>query len=482
MRHACAVALAVLAAPGTAAGFGSTASSTSRTGPSFASGRLGPSTLLHLELEAAAAVAQAAAEAASFLEEHRLASAPEVRATRPSYPPRWIADVRITQVFGNVTTPTLSPFKGAGEELSRLVQESDNKRRAQYTAAKMPIAPAAWAGTPLEWMNSTQYTFTDFMGLEINGNRMALNLAKYSDLFFWTKLAKDGGEVTYEGRQLHRWFWSLDRPTPISCELLVDAGNLPVHLWQNVTTQGKRYEMGYEFVSFLPNATDPATWKGVTEDEFRHAVVCPTPADPKPQNVTMYIFHPENNFDIAGQDLADVIGDTVFVCLDVITNQTSWTDHRYAWLTKWEIEMWPVLGQYQNCNGYDPPSCFGSNNQFVGHEAAYYLGPQPVELRQCGSNPLMGEWFSLPVAGQCPEGVRPDGKTCSWRKAQRVKTIDGKCLFQGGVFRNTCSKEAKAPFAESQKQFLRAFASDDPSAGGCPPLAEEQETAAVIVV
>merc|ERR1740121_552998 len=68
----------------------------------------------------------------------------------------------------------------------------------------------------------------------------------------------------------------------------------------------------------------------------------------------MYIFHPKNEFDIAGQDLGDDKGDTVFVCLDALTNFSSFTDHSYAWLTKWEIEMVPQYGQYQNCNGYNP--------------------------------------------------------------------------------------------------------------------------------
>jgi hypothetical protein len=41
----------------------------------------------------------------------------------------------------------------------------------------------------------------------------------------------------------------------------------------------------------------------------------------------------------------------------------------YAWITEWIIEISPIWGQYQNCNGYDPPGCFGVNDYYVGREA-----------------------------------------------------------------------------------------------------------------
>ena len=53
----------------------------------------------------------------------------------------------------------------------------------------------------------------------------------------------------------------------------------------------------------------------------------------------------------------------------------------YEWITEWTIDLIPRWGQYQNCNGYNPPSCLGASDFYVGHEAAQGLG--------------------LPTGGQC---------------------------------------------------------------------------------
>ena len=41
----------------------------------------------------------------------------------------------------------------------------------------------------------------------------------------------------------------------------------------------------------------------------------------------MYIFHPENNFDIGGQDLGNAAGDTAFTCIDVLLGAPGSMDH-----------------------------------------------------------------------------------------------------------------------------------------------------------
>ena len=97
--------------------------------------------------------------------------------------------------------------------------------------------------------------------------------------------------------------------------------------------------------------------------------------------------------------------------------------------------------------------------------------------RQCGTtDPNIGQWFSLPTQGQCAPGVRPNYKDptdggCSWRKAERVKTIDGdNCLVAGHDYRRLCELDGRAPFPSATKAFLAAFASADTSQGGCPEL------------
>jgi len=313
----------------------------------------------------------------------------------------------------------------------------------------------------------------------MNGNKYSVgNGAQYGfqDMFKWLSGAKDGGIVTIEGRQLHRWF--LDQKIPliggVSYELF-SADDTPVKMWQNISMKVGPYKdlrVHFIFNSFTPNKTLPELWSGFNATEYTNPPACPTTAENvKPATRTMYIFHPENEFDIAGQDLGDLLGDTVFVCLDAITNFSSFGDHDYAWLTKWEIDLMPQFGQYQNCNGYNPPKCMSESKFLVGHEAAYYLGPENVTQRQCGTNTDVGEWYSLPVLGECKGDAQPGDGSCTWRK-RKVKTIDGKCLIHTGGFGATCIREQRAPFPDSQKMFLKAFESDDPSQGGCPPIAE----------
>merc|ERR1711907_789657 len=110
-------------------------------------------------------------------------------------------------------------------------------------------------------------------------------------------------------------------------------------------------------------------------------------------NTTMYIFHPADNFNISGQDLGDATGDTVFTCIDVMSNRSSGTDHNYSWISQWSVEHATRHGQYQNCNGYDPSVCIGANDRLVVHEAAMGMG-YPI-AGQCQANPLTGEWWSL---------------------------------------------------------------------------------------
>ena len=87
---------------------------------------------------------------------------------------------------------------------------------------------------------------------------------------------------------------------------------------------------------------------------------------------------------------------------------------------------------------------------------------------QCVANPLVGEWFSLPVQGRCGAGATPDGKSCTWASA-RVKTIDAQCLLKHGYI-EACVADGRAPFKQAKAKFLAAFSSEDPAIGGCTGL------------
>ena len=100
---------------------------------------------------------------------------------------------------------------------------------------------------------------------------------------------------------------------------------------------------------------------------------------------------------------------------------------------------------------------------------------------QCTPNSDSGSWFSHTLGGKCAEGQRPAPGVCSWRAIERVKTIDLKCLVDDAGMRASCMADIKAggvppvPFSKwiyntSLAVFEGAFASQDPSKGGCPAV------------
>ncbi len=59
------------------------------------------------------------------------------------------------------------------------------------------------------------------------------------------------------------------------------------------------------------------------------------------------------------------------------------------------------------------------------------------------------------------------GLDCTWRIEQKVKTFEMSCLFDAvHNFQEKCNVTA-APFAKVTADLLKAYASEDPSQGGC---------------
>jgi hypothetical protein len=362
-----------------------------------------------------------------------------------------------------------------------MFEDSSKKRRLQVTTGRFPYAPAGYP----DGRNSSTFIFDGGESIAINGACLpvASNPAmKFSTLFSWLPGAQDGGVVTHNGKPAHKW--ALSYPTAhFAAVVLFGPDHLPVAMTMNYTnpTTKAATSVHYEFSSFVP-ALPPnwdATWSAMERD-CKTPPRCQVPAVEQPVNVTMFIFHPPNEFDIAGQDLADATGDNVFVCQDILGGQPNQTDHNYQWLTQWTVELLPWWGQYQNCNEYGPAhSCISDEKFLVGRESPEYIpipGRTALE-RQCGTtDPNVGQWFSLPVGGQCAPYARPNYKDpadggCSWRKVERVKTIDGdNCLVKGHDYKSLCAADGRAPFPGATKAFMAAFASADTSQGGCPEL------------
>jgi len=410
--------------------------------------------------QALAAVSARAASEAGLVEARSSAA--------PTFPPVFSAKMLLEQLVDG------QPAAGTGllgEPLENfLVQYTSLKRSVQFTAYKFAYGPKEFIGTPLQFLNMTTYHGDGFLGIKLNGETLDAGVSyptQWSDMWGWLKAARDGGSAVLDGYTLHRWTLSLP---PVAgdahFDLYVHADGTPYRFLQNATAGASKYYMNYTFLewssddSLLPNA-----WHGVVETDYTSPKPCAPPADPTPVNLTMYIFHPKDAFNISGQDLGDATGDTFFVCVDAITNFASGIDHKYAWISEYNVQILPRYGQYQNCNDY-PPKCLGAENFFVGHEAAQTLGV-PIG-GQCVSNPYVGEWWSLPVGGKCGGGAVPGDGSCTW-SATRVKTIDSPCLFDTLGFVNACLKDGRAPFPDASKLLVKAFV-DDAAQGGCPAL------------
>lgn len=389
--------------------------------------------------------------------------------TPPKIPSKWSARVNQSISLNGVPMASSSGFHDP-PVLPVYGVDSDERRMLTLSNEEFPFCAPEFVGTDGCWLNSTVYA-TDTQYLEVMGSKykMAQSAGGYYNFFNWLPLALDGGVVTWHGEEVRKW--SIHVPN-VLMELLVREDGTPVNMIQNMTVPyyGHIYQT-LDFVDFVAGESLEQHWAIFDPADFQAPLLCNAPDPPVTVKVSMYIFHPKNKFNISQQDLGDLVGDTVFVCGDMILNQTISGDHDYEWLTQWDIELFSRWGQYLNTNGYDPPTSIGENNFWVGRETADYQGGAPVQERQCGpSNPRTGMWYSLPEGGRCTD-TAPDGSVCTWR-ATRVKTIDSSCLMGSQGFQAACIKDGRAPFTTAQSIFTGAFASEDQSAGGCPSISE----------
>ena len=386
------------------------------------------------------------------------------RPSKPTLPSKWSADTVTHTSFNGTAAAFITPDTVVAVDVPQ-------KRQYTHGGFKLPFAPLAFVGTPLEWLNSTNFVTE-------NGTFMILAGAKYhnpaapafSDPFRWlhSPLARYDGDEVENGTKLHRWVMKLAREK-VSLLLKVDQEGTPVVFVVNATIHYPVYLSHYSsttrYLTFHPAGEIPGVWDGFDEALYLHPPPCPADPIPPPVNMTIFIFHPRHAFNVSAQDNGDEQGDVTFVCEDLITNSSKAMGEDYQWISQWTVDHVPRYGQYQNCNGY-PSLCFGNEHFWVGHEAALGLGAPMAG--QCSTNPLVGEWFSLPAGGKCADGALPGDGSCTWR-AWRVKTIDSKCLFAHGYI-DACRADGRAPFAQAKRHFSAAFASEDESAGGCPAL------------
>merc|ERR1712187_704156 len=180
---------------------------------------------------------------------------------------------------------------------------------------------------------------------------------------------------------------------------------------------------------------------------------------------TIYVAHPEDNYNISGQDVADAKGDAVFLC----TDKMMWTIGNYKLLSAFDLSVLDMYSQYTN---FPPPGNrgFGGDGYHIGRETPIGIGQHGG---QCDDDAdlwkSLGVWYSLPQGGQCINEEEQIGVNCSWRIERRVNTITMDCLFHQQGFLQKCD-HAEAPFNDVTESLLKSLASEDIAQGGCPSL------------
>jgi len=183
-----------------------------------------------------------------------------------------------------------------------------------------------------------------------------------------------------------------------------------------------------------------------------------------------YIAHPPNIYNLANQDTADMLGDTVFTCFDVRSGGTK-KDH-YGVISHYKIWVDGRFGQYALCNGYNPGTCVGREDFKVGRESS--LGTKE-KGGQCANNTDTGSWFSFPEKGQCQSKQQLEDSTptaCTWYIEERVKTVNISCPFYTHGMLSACQNDqGKIPLYEKARSiFETAFLYNDEEKGGCQDL------------
>jgi len=321
---------------------------------------------------------------------------------------------------------------------------------------------------------------------------------RYADLFAWAAnplVSEYQGKHAVAGRVCS--LWNLRSKTPSKITLCAD-GNDPVELNMSIPTNAsgtgaKSYNMTYHFGPLTDGSK-------VSETVFEKPHICETFIPPcengrglEPVAMDAYVFHPgisAEDYNIEDQNVADLAGDALFICMDCLQNQKSFIDHNYTLISRYTLEVSPAFGQYALCNGYPDtkppgPSCIGGDPRLVGKEAPFFAGDGE---KRCDAGSPIGFWYGLPKGGRCPPGQRPSkdawASGCTWAVQKRLKTIHQACLLKDHDYLKFCKADvlAKKGFPRSIKALEAAFASEDPSIGGCADVGGPGEHGESVVV
>ena len=268
--------------------------------------------------------------------------APVSDSKKPHIPLVWSARINQTTWLNGVEQTSIVPI-----DITYIMEDSIRRRTATANRCEFKWAPAAFVGTGLDYINMTQYNENNFCGMLLNGQPLDMSMyaRPFSPFFSWLAGAADGGLVPHNGTMMQSWVLNTSQGAAnYYFELLVDADNHPALVTQNMTgvpppcsseprtrniatsrcpavcahgrphlalpCTGRYGPDAFIREEFLEWAGDesllPRVWDGFNESAFATPPKCAAPADPKPADTRMFIFHPKDNFNISGQARAPI--------------------------------------------------------------------------------------------------------------------------------------------------------------------------------
>lgn len=295
----------------------------------------------------------------------------------------------------------------------------------------------------------------------------------YQGLFSWLPYATYGGPATINNRSAEMWYFTTHNGPIV---YYGDSSNtsIPVQfLFPSVPfTSTQLINFTFTFSEALvPGAiANPEDVFLVDSSCLGDGILCPVPeGESDTVSFEAFVFHPPNDFSLVNDNIADLYGDTFFVCGSVVADQFTY----FELISQWKLIFNASFGQYALCNF---GNCFGGNPNAVGRESAAGVGELSGQCSEYPNN-ITGNWISLQNVSMCAPGEPIGTNGCAWQVVGRIKTINSTCLFNHS-FAEACVADFSTnrfPLENANSLFLQAFESDEESQNGCPALPGPEE-------
>lgn len=391
--------------------------------------------------------------------------------SRPSVPHRFSSN--ITFMSGDLGFPS----QGSG----LFAQDADQKAMRVETMRPFDFVEGWVTNMTTLTLANASYDVTGG-SLPVCRQLAMLRVQRFSDLFSWAAnplLSEYGGQHQVDGRQCSLWHLHAQNQSMTLCA----SGDFPVELNMSIflksSTGGRKFNTTYRFGPLNLGSEVPQFLFSKPSICGSLAPACENGRGLEPVQMDAYVFHPglsAADYNLEDQNVADLAGDALFICMDRLRSQTtSFIDHNYSLISRYTLQVSPAFGQYGLCNGYpdtQPPGpfCAGGDPRLVGKERPGFVGDGEG---RCAATSPIGFWLGLPKAGHCPPGQSPTKDAwvggCTWSVQKRIKTIQQTCLLKDHDYLKFCKADfvEKRGFPRSMAALEAAFASEDPSKGGC---------------